>query len=408
MGDRSLLVGYVDYVGRLRSRLLPGGQRERAYSSGVTYNRANLNLDVLEELPARPVLASTTGEFAVVGVAGTERAYPSAAPYDICFGRLTAIDGTPWPEACPRSALEGAVGRLAAIGLHALVGFEPEGYLLDDRGAPEGNRHFSSPADLVDLEPFLDEVIVRTAAAGIELEQCSKELGPNQFEVNLPPRDPLTAAEDLVLVQEACRSAAWALGRQATFLPRIAATLPSSGAHVHLSLHHSTGNALGATTDDLTATGRSAIAGLLEHAGAISFIALPTVNSYRRLVAGAWVPVVAGWSRTSRDALVRVLGVGPAVRVEYRGADGCANPYLLLAALLHAAADGVERAVALDDGLHMDADIDDERFSDVARRRSTGGAEHARRRDGGLRCRRAHAGRTRCRHRRRDDAAQAS
>jgi len=358
MDDRALLVGFVDYVGRLRVRLLPPGQRERAYASGVTYNRANLNLDVLETLPARPVLPSTTGEFAVVGVRSTERRFPVEVPYDICFGRLADVDGTPWQDACPRSALERAVDRLAAAGLHALVGFEPEGYLLAGDGTTQGHQHFSNATALVDLQPFLSDVIDLCAAAGVPLEQCSKELGPSQFELNLPPRDPLSAADDLVVVQEACRNAARARGQRATFLPRLAPSLPSSGSHVHLSIHDGHGNALGRSADELADRGRAAIAGLLDHAGAISLVALPTVNSYRRLLAGSWVPVLGAWSRTSRDALVRVLGVGAGLRVEYRGADGCANPHLLVAALLHAVADGIERELPLDDALHLDADID--------------------------------------------------
>ena len=298
MGDRSLLVGYVDYVGRLRSRPLPGGQRERCLLVGRH----------VQPRQPQPRRAGGVAGAAGAGVdhrrvrrrrRGRDRAgVPVGGAVRLCFGRLTAIDGTPWPEACPRSALEGAVERLAAIGLHALVGFEPEGYLLDDRGAPEGNRHFSSPADLVELEPFLDEVIVRTAAAGIELEQCSKELGPNQFEVNLPPRDPLTAAEDLVLVQEA----AGPPGRSADRRRSCPGSRPRCRAPVRTSTsacttRRATPWARRPTTSPPPAGRRSPACSSTPadqlrrpaHGGLVP-----------ALVAGAWVPVVAGWSRTSR------------------------------------------------------------------------------------------------------------
>lgn len=361
MSERSLLVGYVDVTGRLRVRLLPPDERARAYTDGVTYNRANLNLDVFERLPDDPVLPSIAGEYAVVGEASSERRYPSGAPFDVTFGYLTDTGGLRWPSACPRSALARAVDRLDRLGLHALVGFEPEGYLLAGDGVPVGQRHFSSAASLVALEPFLSQVVEWCTESGIRLTQSSKELGPGQFEVNLPPGDPMDAADDLVIVQEACRNAARGLGMRASFMPCIADGQPSSGAHVHLSLHASDENALGSRPTELTGVGRSAIAGLLGSASALSLVAMPTVTSYKRLTPGAWVPVLVAWSLTSRDALIRVVGAGSSLRVENRGVDGCANPHLLVAAILHAVAEGVESSAALDDRLHIDRDVDSDR-----------------------------------------------
>ena len=71
----------------------------------------------------------------------------------------------------------------------------------------------------------------------------------------------------------------------------------------------------------------------------------PTINSYKRLVPGWFAPVNVSWGLENRSCAVR------AIRGEHRerwrlecrrpGAD--ANPYLALAALVAAAADGIRR-----------------------------------------------------------------
>ncbi|RZH67268.1 glutamine synthetase, partial [Natrinema altunense] len=53
---------------------------------------------------------------------------------------------------------------------------------------------------------------------------------------------------------------------------------------------------------DLSATAHAFIAGILEHAPAITAIANPTVNSYKRLVPGYEAPVYVAWSDRNRSA----------------------------------------------------------------------------------------------------------
>ena len=68
----------------------------------------------------------------------------------------------------------------------------------------------------------------------------------------------------------------------------------------------------------------------------------PTVNSYTRLVRGAWAPTAATWGIDNRTAAFRVIRGGDAERIECRvgGADG--NPYLVAAAAVGAAALGIQ------------------------------------------------------------------
>jgi glutamine synthetase len=59
----------------------------------------------------------------------------------------------------------------------------------------------------------------------------------------------------------------------------------------------------------------------------------PTINGYRRYRANSLAPDRAAWSRDNRGALLRVIGdAGPATRIENRGGEPAANPYLYMGA----------------------------------------------------------------------------
>ncbi|OYW69155.1 MAG: type I glutamate--ammonia ligase, partial [Aerococcus viridans] len=93
----------------------------------------------------------------------------------------------------------------------------------------------------------------------------------------------------------------------------------------------------------LSETAMQFIAGVLEHAKAITAVANPIVNSYKRLVSGYEAPVNIAWSTRNRSPLIRIPAArGKSTRVELRSVDPAANPYLALAAILGAGLKGIE------------------------------------------------------------------
>jgi glutamine synthetase len=140
----------------------------------------------------------------------------------------------------------------------------------------------------------------------------------------------------------------------ATFMPKPIAHINGSGMHTHLSLFTEDGeNAFYDADDefDLSETAYQFLAGVLEHAPAITAIANPTVNSYKRLVPGYEAPVYIAWSDVNRSALVRkpAARVPASSRIELRSPDPTANPYLALAVMLQAGLDGIERGLEAPD-----------------------------------------------------------
>src|SRR5699024_3327539 len=75
------------------------------------------------------------------------------------------------------------------------------------------------------------------------------------------------------------------------------------------------------------------------------------VNSYKRLWGGKEAPSYVSWGHNNRSALVRIPLHKPnkagSARVEYRGIDAAANPYLAYALLISAVLKGIEEEYAL-------------------------------------------------------------
>jgi glutamine synthetase len=259
----------------------------------------------------------------------------------VCSARNT--DGGKW-TGDPRIALREVVARLDDLGSAYAAGAELEFFLLDSESTPIDQGGYYAEDDGVGIG------VARAAAArlmetGVGIDGCHHEAGPGQFEIDLAPLPPLGLADALVLAKQLVREEAAAEGLVATFMPRPIDRQPGSGLHVH----QYAGTGLldgGKLTDD----GRAFVAGQLRHASALSALAAPTINSYKRLHSGPEAPSTAVWAHHNRAALIRVGS-----SIEYRGADPSANPYLLLAALLAAGADGIEAGLELPPSSEEDA-----------------------------------------------------
>ena len=75
----------------------------------------------------------------------------------------------------------------------------------------------------------------------------------------------------------------------------------------------------------------------------------PTVNSYKRLVQGAWAPTTLTWAVDNRTVALRVLnGSATSTRLETRVIGADANPYLAMAGALGAGLYGIRKQLKLE------------------------------------------------------------
>ena len=289
-------------------------------------------------------------------------------------------DGTPVPYDTRRQ-LQGALARLAAHGLGMVCGLEVEFHiyrLRDGVSGPELDPHAAAwpgPAPAVSLvhpgynllsEDCFDRseeplrIVQHTAQAlGLPLTSLEIELGPSQFEAVFEPTDALAAADNMVLFRSAVRQALRRAGYHATFMCRPPfPQIMSSGWHLHQSLvdlqsgRNVFVRAVAApdtgaqdALHTLSDTGAHYLGGLLHHAPGMTVMCTPTANGFGRFQALSLAPQVVGWGRDNRGAMLRVVGgAGDAsTRIENRLGEPAANPYLYMAAQIHAGLPGILR-----------------------------------------------------------------
>jgi glutamine synthetase len=265
---------------------------------------------------------------------------------------------------CVRDAVRRVCDAAASVrGVEPVVAAEPEFYLVsaDDR------RRYSPAAGMAyttgrraDPTGVFDRIHRALLRFGIGVTSAHREFSPGQFELNLHHAPALGAADAAFLLKEAVKELALGEGLQAVFMAKPFADSEGSSLHLHVSLTRA-GKNIFAGNDQLSGDGEAFVDGVVTHAAALTALAAPTVNSYKRLVPGAMAPRVASAAGDDRMAYVRVpQGTGAGARVEVRGGDASANPYLLIAAVLASGIAGGRRtrkaAVALPTSLPVALD----------------------------------------------------
>ncbi len=179
-----------------------------------------------------------------------------------------------------------------------------------------------------------------------------------QCEIDLEDRSLVDAADGVMLAKYIIRNVSRKYSKTATFMPKPLYGDNGSGMHSHFTLWKNEQPLLaGNSYAGLSDLGLYAIGGILKHAPALCAFANPTTNSYKRLVPGFEAPTKLSYSRKNRAAIIRIPVHGPGPRnrrIEYRGPDAAANPYLLFSAVLMAMLDGIQTKASPGDPLDKD------------------------------------------------------
>ena len=127
----------------------------------------------------------------------------------------------------------------------------------------------------------------------------------------------------------------------ATFMAKVNEHLPGCGGHVHQSLWDAEKkkNLFYDEKDvfKMSDIMKHYIAGQLLLIPQILPMFAPTINSYKRLVEGAWAPTTLTWGIDNRTVALRVLMDGKSsARLETRVIGADVNPYLAMAGALAA------------------------------------------------------------------------
>jgi glutamine synthetase len=278
--------------------------------------------------------------------------------WSVCLATPSWPDGSPC-EIATREVYRGVVDGVASDGHEVMAALEYEIRLWDADGRPLSSGLSYSLVEIGRYLGFVDRLVPALEHLGIELSAVHTEAGPGLLEVNLGPRRGLRAADDAALLKFAVKDLAATIGMKASFLAKTNPGEEGSSGHVHMSFWSGETNAFAGASpgDPAPPTLSSAIAGVLEHLPAASLLVNPTINSYKRLVPGWFAPVNATWGYENRSCAVRAIRSDrPDLwRFECRRPGADANPYLALAAIAAAAADGVKREAQAPAALEGDA-----------------------------------------------------
>ena len=252
----------------------------------------------------------------------------------------------------PRGNLRRMVKKLDDLGFSAFnLGPEPEFFLfkLAEDGNPTtrvndvGGYFDVAPVDLG--ENCRREIVLVLEDLGFEVEASHHEVAIGQHEIDFKYTDVVDACDKIQLFKLIVKTVARKYNLHATFMPKPIYGINGSGMHCNMSLFKGKENVFFDESSEtkLSETAMQFIAGVLEHAKAITAVANPIVNSYKRLVSGYEAPVNIAWSTRNRSPLIRIPAArGKSTRVELRSVDPAANPYLALAAILGAGLKGIE------------------------------------------------------------------
>jgi len=347
-------IWFTDILGVLKSFAIRPSELEEAMTEGMGFDGSSIEgFARIEESDMIAKPDPTT--FAILPWR------PEEQPVARMFGDILQPDGSPY-AGDSRYALKRILAKAAEKGYTYYLGPELEYFYFANSTCPEvldqGGYFDAPPLDLANN--LRRQSIFAMEKVGIRVEYSHHEVAASQHEIDMRYDDGLVMADKVMTFRLTVKEIARQNGVYATFMPKPIFGINGSGMHTHQSLFKGGKNAFHDAKDqyNLSAEGKSYIAGLLKHAREITGICSQWVNSYKRLVPGYEAPVYISWARRNRSALVRVPMYKPgkeaATRCEYRAPDPACNPYLAFAVMLAAGLKGIENKYPLADPVEVD------------------------------------------------------
>jgi glutamine synthetase len=271
--------------------------------------------------------------------------------------------GTDLP-ACPRSLLKHIVKQCADMGYHAEFAQEFEWFNFRETPQSINDKNFTNINTLTpgmfgysilrtsENSDFYYDLFNLLTQFNIPIEGLHTETGPGVYEAAIAHDEVLNAADKAVLFKTAVKEIAYKHGIMASFMAKWTETLPGCSGHIHQSLWSAdqSENLFYDTSDKhkMSELHKHYLAGQLYCMPHLLPMYAPTINSYKRLVEGAWAPTTLTWGVENRTTALRVINTTPGLtRLETRIPGADTNPYLAMAAALASGLYGIKNKLAL-------------------------------------------------------------
>jgi glutamine synthetase len=366
-GVKYFFGAYVDIHGVPKSKCVPIEHLEAALSGSELYTVGAL--EGMGDLGPNEDECAGIPDLSNITVLPWDRRY-AVAPADL------VLHGEPYSHDS-RYVLRRQMEMAQDLGYGLNMGVEPEVYVL--RESDDGTivpfvaeDALNAPTRGYDLETtmladaFLAPMVGYINELGWDVYSFDHEGGDGQYEFDFGYTDALHMADRMLIFRLMAKHAARSIGCFASFMPKPFVDSFASGGHLNLSLADESGENAFAARDGngsardpgYTDLAYQFTAGVLRHADAITALACPTVNSYKRLLPHGfmreitWAPVYAAYGENNRTLMCRL----PVNRraLELRTADSGCNFYLVTALTLAAGLEGIREELDPGDPVNTD------------------------------------------------------
>jgi len=295
----------------------------------------------------------------------TERRLPDEGNIPFFIGEFVDQDKKSIHPIGPRSLLRRVLERAENLGLGINLAFEYEFFIFKETAQSVREKNFQ---ELSPLSPgnfgysilrssifsdLFSELMDYCSALDCPLESVHCETGPGVWEAAITYDQGMKAVDKASLFKTFTKVFFQKREMIATFMAKWSMDYPGQSGHCHQSVYDlKTGKNL--FHDRQRHGGMSAlmeqyVAGQKKYLQPFLAMFAPTINSYTRLVKGAWAPTAATWGIENRTTALRVIpGTEKSQRVEFRLGSADANPYLVAAGTIAAGILGIEQKLTLD------------------------------------------------------------
>lgn len=279
---------------------------------------------------------------------------------------LVENDGKTMHPICPRCLLKRVLLKAKDMGFIVKLGFEFEFFVFDETPHTIREKNYQNLKSLTPgsfgysvlrssaISEHFNDFMDYFYGLGVEFDAVHCETGPAAWEASIVYDDALDSADKAIIFKTFSKVFFQKRNLMATFMAKWSMDCMASGCHVHQSLYDlKTRKPLFYEPEgygNMSETMKQYAAGQLKYMRPFLVMSAPTINSYTRLVKGAWAPTCATWGVDNRTAALRVIpGTEKSQRIEHRtpGADG--NPYLVAASIIAAGLLGIEQKLELEE-----------------------------------------------------------
>ena len=260
---------------------------------------------------------------------------------------------------CPRNVLKRVIKRAQELGFDPFAALEYEFFMFKETPQSAREKNFTNLTTWTQgwfgysvlrnsvHSDFMTQILEMSEVMDFPIEGLHSETGPGVLEAAIAVDSAENAADKAALFKTFMKVLAQRNDLMATFMAKWSKDYPGQSGHIHVSLRHrgGSGSAFYDSNQEhnMSKTQRHFVAGQQRLMPEFLCMIAPTINSYTRLIPGAWAPTNATWGVENRTAALRVIpGSDKSQRVEYRLGSADGNPYITLAAALASGLYGIE------------------------------------------------------------------